>query len=203
MNLNVFNDIYWNIPLQKIWKEKKNVFFFGDFNLDLLKYDKHAGTNEFLNSLSSYMLLPFVLNPTRVTGHSQTITDNRFSNYISKEAVCGNLIFTVSDHPLQVLFMPSMFSENAATKSTILKEARQSSTKLNLSWVTLINIRVTSWILKMATSMCQWKILLIISIMYLISMLHWKKISKYKVKFKTKPWIMAALEKLTSIKYFI
>ena len=44
MNINEFNDNYLNILLQKILKEKKNVFLFGDFNVDLLKYDKHAGT---------------------------------------------------------------------------------------------------------------------------------------------------------------
>ena len=52
MNLNEFNDSCLNILLQKISKEKKNVFLL-DFNVDLLKYDKHAGTNEFIDSLSS------------------------------------------------------------------------------------------------------------------------------------------------------
>ena len=51
MNLNEFNDNYLNILLQKISKEKKNVFLLGDFNVDLLKYDKNAGTNEFIDSL--------------------------------------------------------------------------------------------------------------------------------------------------------
>ena len=68
MNLNEFNDNYLNILLQKISKEKKNAFLLGDFNVDLLKYDKHAGTNEFIDSLSSYMYLPYILHPTRVTG---------------------------------------------------------------------------------------------------------------------------------------
>ena len=35
MNLNEFNDNYQNILLQKILKEKKNVFLLGDFNVDL------------------------------------------------------------------------------------------------------------------------------------------------------------------------
>ena len=66
MNLNEFNDNYLNILSQNISKEKKNVFPFGDFNVDLLKCDKHAGTKEFINSLSSYMYLPYyILHPTR------------------------------------------------------------------------------------------------------------------------------------------
>ena len=42
MNLNKFNNNYRNLLLQKISKEKKNVFLLGDFNVDLLKYEKHA-----------------------------------------------------------------------------------------------------------------------------------------------------------------
>ena len=85
----------------------------------MLKYDKHDGANGFLDSLSSYMFLLYILHPNRVTGHSQTIIDNTFSNYISKEAVCGNLTSTISDNLPQVLFIPSMFSDTPATKSNI------------------------------------------------------------------------------------
>ena len=67
------------------------------------------------------MYLPYILHPTRVTGHSQTIIDNIFSNYVSKEAVCGNLTSTISDHLPQVLFILSMFSDNPTTKSNIFE----------------------------------------------------------------------------------
>ena len=80
-----FSDNYLrNILLQKISKEKKNVFLLGDFNVDLLKYDNHAGTNEFIDSLSSYMFLPYILHETRVTGHLQTIIDNVFPMFRKK-----------------------------------------------------------------------------------------------------------------------
>ena len=58
-----------------------------------------------------------------MTGRSQTIIDNKFSNYVSKEAVCGNLISTISDHLPQVLFIPSMFSGNPDTKSNIFERS--------------------------------------------------------------------------------
>ena len=84
MNLNEFSDNYLNILLQKISKEKKNLFLLGNFNVDLSKYDKHGETNGFLDSISSYMFLPYIsfaiLHPTRVTDHSQTINDNIFTN---------------------------------------------------------------------------------------------------------------------------
>ena len=121
MNLNEFKDNYLNILSQKISKEEKNVFLLDDFNVNLLKYDKHAGKNEFIDSLSSYMYLPYILHLTRVTGHLQTIIDKIFSNYVSKEAVCGNLTSTLSGHFSQVIFIPSMFSDNPATKSNIFQ----------------------------------------------------------------------------------
>ena len=55
MYLDKFNDIYLNPLLDNISKESKSIFLVGDFNVDLLKYDHHAQTNEFLDSLSSHM----------------------------------------------------------------------------------------------------------------------------------------------------
>ena len=66
------------------------------------------------------MHLPYILHPTRVTGHSPTIINNIFSNYLSKEAVCGKLTSTISDHLPQVLFIPS---DNPDTKSNIFERS--------------------------------------------------------------------------------
>ena len=68
------------------------------------------------------MFLRYILHPTRVNGHLQTITDNIFSNYVSTEAVCGNVTSTISDHLPQDLFIPSMFSGNLATKFNIFEK---------------------------------------------------------------------------------
>ena len=66
MDLNEFNDYYVNNPLDKLSKENKIVFPLGDFNIDLLNYDQHPLTNEFLYSLSSLMLLSHTVQPTRI-----------------------------------------------------------------------------------------------------------------------------------------
>ena len=49
MQLNEFNDYYINNLLDKLSKENKTVFLLGDFNIDLLNYDQHSLTNEFLD----------------------------------------------------------------------------------------------------------------------------------------------------------
>ena len=46
IDLDEFNDNYLNILLDKISKENKSVFLLGDFNVDLLKYDKPVPTND-------------------------------------------------------------------------------------------------------------------------------------------------------------
>ena len=52
MDLNEFNDYYVNIQLDKLSNANKTVFLLGDFDIDLLNYDQHSTTNEFLDSLS-------------------------------------------------------------------------------------------------------------------------------------------------------
>ena len=98
MALNEFNYYYLNSLLEKLAKEQKTVFLLGDFNIDLLKYEEHKATNEFLDSLSSNVVLPYIIHPTRITSHSKSIIDNIFSNYISQEIISGNLTLTISDH---------------------------------------------------------------------------------------------------------
>ena len=66
MELKEFKDYYINNLLDKWSKENKNVSLLGDFNINLLNYDQHSPTNEFLASLSlsSHMLLPHIVQLT-------------------------------------------------------------------------------------------------------------------------------------------
>ena len=73
MNLNEFNDKYANKLLYNLSKENKN-FFFEDFSIDLLKYDNCTPPNKIVDSLSSNMSLSYILPPTRVSGHSKTLS---------------------------------------------------------------------------------------------------------------------------------
>ena len=66
--------------------EKKTVFLLGDFNIDLLEYEKYNPTYGFLDSFSSNMFLPYVLLPTRMSSNSKTLIDNISSNFISNKA---------------------------------------------------------------------------------------------------------------------
>ena len=113
MDLNDFNTNYLNNLLDKVSKEQKSVFLLGDFNVNLLNYNDHNPTNEFLDSLASNSFVPYILQPTRLTFHSETLIDNiiqYFSNIISPEAISGNLTSTISDHLPQFMIVSNAFS---------------------------------------------------------------------------------------------
>ena len=59
MDLADFNCNYLNKLLENISKEQKSIFLLGDFNVNLLNYNEHNQTNEFLDSLAlnSFILL--------------------------------------------------------------------------------------------------------------------------------------------------
>ena len=125
MDLNDFNTNYLNILLDKVSKEQISVFLLGDFNVNLLNYNDHNPTNEFLDPLSSNSFVPYILQSTRLTSHSKTLIDNIFSNIISSEAIFGNLTATISDHLLQFMIVPNVFSNPPQTRLTFLKEIGQ------------------------------------------------------------------------------
>ena len=96
MNLNEFNEFYLNNLLDKLSKENKTVFLLGDFNINFLNYDQDTSSNEFLDSLSSHLLLPHILQPKRVRRNSKTPIDNIFSNAISSNIIPDNITSSIS-----------------------------------------------------------------------------------------------------------
>ena len=58
----------------------KMCYLCGDLNIDLLKYEKHKGTRDFLNALFSLGMFPLIDRPSRITEYSATLIDNNFSN---------------------------------------------------------------------------------------------------------------------------
>ena len=87
MDLTDFNFDYLNKLLENIYKKQKSIFLLRDFNVNLLNYNEHNQTNEFLDSLTSNSFIPLILEPTIITSHSNTLTDNIFSNVIDPDIV--------------------------------------------------------------------------------------------------------------------
>ena len=118
MDLNEFNDYYINSLLDKLSEENKNIFHLGDFNIDILNYDQHSLTNEFLDSCASHMLLPHIVQPARIKNNPKTLIDNIYSN-VTPNKISGNITATISDHLPQFLITPDIFSHPPSTKLNI------------------------------------------------------------------------------------
>ena len=72
----------------------------GDYNIDLMKYENHLQTGEFLNNMHWNSLKPLIYKPTRVTRTTATIIDNIFTNNynVNDLLLQGLLITDISDH---------------------------------------------------------------------------------------------------------
>ena len=202
MDINEFNDKYVNKLLDNIKKENKTTFLLGDFNNDLLKYESHTSTNEYLDSLSSSTILPYILHPTRITGHSKNLIDNIFSNYIPK-AICGNLTSTISDHLPQFLIMPSIFSDPSSSKSNVYERSWSNFNKdefileyFEKDWDLILNVEKNDVNHSFDNFLLNMNGLL-------DKHAPCKKVGKYQLKLKTKPWITAAIHKSILIKNYL
>ena len=82
MDLTGFNCNYLNKLLENISKEQKSIFLLGDSNINLLNYNEHNQTNEFLDSHASISFILLILQLTRITSHSNTLIENIYSNVI-------------------------------------------------------------------------------------------------------------------------
>ena len=117
MDCTDFNSNYLNKLLENISKEQKSIFLLGDFKVNLLNYCEHNPTKTCLDSLASNSFIPLILQPTRITSHSNTLIDNIFSNIIDPGTISGNLSATISDHLPQFAIIPIMLGNTASNKS--------------------------------------------------------------------------------------
>ena len=107
MDIKEFNEDYLDHLMEKLSKEKKDIYLTGDFNIELMKTEKVTNISNFLDTLPSNLFIPHIISPTRITPKSSTLIDNIFSNALNfKKGISGNLTITISDHLAQFLVIP-------------------------------------------------------------------------------------------------
>ena len=132
MDINSFNEKYFNNTVAKITEEKKICYLAGDFNIDLLKSDSDNHTKDFFDTLTSNLFVPHITLPTRITNRSQTLIDNIFSNNPEFEnCTSGNFTFSISDHLAQFLYL---MLTNSLLKHITLKSGTQGTTHMK-NWL--------------------------------------------------------------------
>ena len=160
MELSEFNNHYLSNLLDNLSDENKTVVLLGDFNADLLKYDKDCNVSDFLDTMYSNLLLPHIASPTRVTLNSETLIDNIFSDNYDSAFTSGNLVTTLSDHHAQFLLMEFQNKQMDNEKIQIFRDFSKIENNKNL-----INTSRRYWLGNRATSKLQqcWLIIITIS----------------------------------------
>ena len=92
---------FTDVPLENIYKEQKFIFLLRYCNVNLLNYNEHNLTNEFLDALASNSSIP-------------SLIDNIFSN-IYPNIISSNLTATISDQLSQLAIIPNI-SGNTTSK---------------------------------------------------------------------------------------
>ena len=113
------------------YKQVYYIFFImGDFNINLLTCENHPESNDFILMLNSFFLLPYILQPTRITERSATLIDNIFANTYSMNAISGNLVSKINMIILNLM------------KITLLMNSQSSTGKISLIliWMQTLNL---------------------------------------------------------------
>ena len=190
MDLTDFNCSYLKKLLENISKEQKSVFLFADCSANLLNYNEHNQTNEFLDFLTSKSFIPLILQPTRTTSRSNTLIDNIFSNVIDPDIISSNLTASISDHLPQFFIIPNKFVKISGNKSNIYERDWSKYDRENfirdffsVDWEDLLKTDELN--ADDSVRMYLDKINILLS-----TYAPLKRVNKYKVKLKSRPWTM-------------
>ena len=81
---------YLKSTFKTLKKENKFIFITGDFNLNLLNYEKNNEVKEFLDILYSNFYQPYIIHPTRIVDNAKpSLIDNIFANTIEHNPISG------------------------------------------------------------------------------------------------------------------
>ena len=111
--------------LQRHDKRSNELIITGDTNLDLLKYQTHTPTSNYLDIMLSHYLIPIITRPTRIKHSSATLIDHIFckltdtQNGILSTEIAGSHGFT--DHFPTFCLIKTKSSEPRPTKRVVKK----------------------------------------------------------------------------------
>ena len=86
----------------------------GDLNIDLLKYDSHPETKQYIDLIFANNFLPISFTPTRITDRSSTLIDhiyysakkNKLTLESDSKLLTGNIVNDLSDHLINYFVIP-------------------------------------------------------------------------------------------------
>ena len=105
--------------ITKVSRENKICYLAGDFNMNLLNIDKDTEIEKYFDLLTSNKFMPLITCPTRIGKSSKTLIDNIFYNQFSSDIKSGNLTVGISDHTPQFALIPTSINMKNNPKQTI------------------------------------------------------------------------------------
>ena len=96
-NFSAFLEHLQNI-LMHADRGRRKCYLLGDFNVNLSPSQPSPTTNEFLDALYSWSFIPLIDRATRVSGSSQSVIDNIFTNNLSSKHESAIIMADISDH---------------------------------------------------------------------------------------------------------
>ena len=89
----------------------------GDFNANLINYNKNRGIYGSLEQLFNHNFTPQITLPTRITEKAATLIDNIFRNGQVQKYSSENIISSTSDHLHQFIIIEKGKGDNQANKT--------------------------------------------------------------------------------------
>ena len=140
------------------------------------------------------------METTRITSHSKTLIYNIFTNITLPDSISENLTATISDQLPQFLVVPNIFSKPPSNKSnnyerdcSIFDQENFILDYFSIDWNEMLKIEEQN--IDYSTEIFLNKIKELLD-----NFASFKKVSKYKLKFKSKTWITPGLQKSISVK---
>ena len=194
MDLDLFNEEYWEPLMESISAENKKIFLAGDFNIDLMKTDDDTDTSYFFDTLTSNHFFHHIY-PTRITSSTKTLIDNIFSNSTNYSlGVSGNLTISISDHLAQFLLIPE-YTHKLPVNHNLYKRESRNFDKGNfilelqeIDWPKVISID------KKDTNLSFYSFETSLNVV-IDKYLPLKKLTKKEIKQKHKLWITQGIQK--------
>ena len=96
-DIDIFCTFLFDI-IDIITNEKNRCMLMGDCNIDLLKYNSHDKTTEYVDNVYSRGIMSLIHYPTRVTHSTATLLDHIYTNNVSSNSKSGIIATDVADH---------------------------------------------------------------------------------------------------------
>ena len=116
----IFNEHVGSV-LELLKTENKLCYSLGDYNINLLNYDSHNETRNFVDLLFSYSLIPLINRPTRITKSTATLINDVFTdNFVNMESSVQAIMVTdITDHFLIIHI--DWKNEQAYSEATLVR----------------------------------------------------------------------------------